>query len=146
MWTGCETAEGHGHKPSSDCSRKCEPAKDSGRCCDASQSGEQQTSFGDQYVGKQENDADVTQKQGNWNESFAPAIALGGLEKHACSSKCEPARYSGSHSRGGAETANFQGNGNVATSEVDQQNEVDQSQAAYQRQSLVDRCTGLIKL
>ena len=79
-----------------------------------SQTGEQKTSFGDQTVGKQENDADVTQKQGNDNVDVSPAIAI----------------------FGDAETTNAQGNGNDPESDVDQGNEVEQAQESYQRQSL----------
>jgi hypothetical protein len=74
----------------------------------------QSVSFGDQTVGEQKNDADVTQKQGNGNVNVAPAIAI----------------------FGDAETTNKQGNGNAATAVVDQANLVDQSQSSYQRQSL----------
>src|SRR5919106_3533093 len=103
-------------------------------CADGqSQTGEQKTAFGDQRVGEQKNDADVTQKQGNWNESFAPAIAIGGKHENSCNSRCE----SSWHPTGGnATTTNAQGNGNVAKSDVDQKNDVDQSQDSYQRQSL----------
>ena len=51
----------------------------------------QSVSFGDQTVGEQKNDADVTQKQGNGNVNIAPAIAI----------------------FGDAETTNKQGNGNT---------------------------------
>ena len=87
------------------------------------QSGEQSTYFGDQSVEKQENDADVTQEQGNGNVNVSPAIAV----------------------FGDAETTNKQGNGNTATSEVDQQNSVDQSQTSWQSQSLVEECVRLIQ-
>jgi hypothetical protein len=43
-------------------------ATNENHCCDGqSQTGEQKVSFADQTVGKQKNDADVTQKQGNGN-------------------------------------------------------------------------------
>ena len=84
-------------------------------CCHgSSQTGEQKTSFGDQTVGKQENDADVTQKQGNDNFAFAPAVSFGGNKGDSCSSKCGPSKhgsYGGHGSYGdGAETTNYQGN------------------------------------
>jgi hypothetical protein len=81
---------------------------------DPGQSGTQVISFGDQSVGEQKNDADVTQAQGNGNLNVSPAIAIGG----------------------DAETKNEQGNGNVAKSDIDQENDVDQSQDSYQRQTL----------
>ena len=86
------------------------------------QSGTQVTSFGDQTVGEQKNDADVTQAQGNGNLSIAPAVAI----------------------FGDAQTWNAQGNGNTAKAAVGQSNSVEQSQSAYQRQSLVDACKGLV--
>jgi hypothetical protein len=86
-----------------------------GTCCDGqSQAGEQKTSFGDQYVGKQKNDADVRQWQGNGNVNVSPAIAL----------------------FGDAETKNEQGNDNVAGATVTQSNDASQSQSSTQRQSL----------
>jgi len=84
------------------------------------QAGEQKTSFGDQTVGEQKNDADVTQKQGNGNLNIAPAVAI----------------------FGDAETNNAQGNGNTATTNVDQSNSVDQSQSSTQKQSLEQSGTG----
>ena len=42
------------------------------------QSGPQVTGFGDQTVGEQSNDADLTQKQGNGNLNIAPAVAIFG--------------------------------------------------------------------
>jgi len=139
-------------KPTSDCkpSRGCEPKKGYGKkdrsrkdCCEngSSQTGEQKTSFGDQTVGGQKNDADVTQKQGNWNGSFAPALAFGGGKHDSCYSRCEKSW----HPLGGdAETTNYQGNGNEAKAYVDQTNSVDQSQTSYQHQTLADTCKGLI--
>jgi hypothetical protein len=97
--------------------------KEPDRCCDGqSQTGEQKAVFGDQYVGKQKNDAEVTQKQGNWNGSFAPAFGF----------------------FGDAQTKTVQGSWNDANANVDQSNSVDQSQTSYQRQSLVDMCKGLV--
>ena len=143
------TQEGGGCcEPSYGCgpTQRCAPKKDYGKkesCCERgqSQTGEQKTSFGDQFVGKQKNDADVTQKQGNWNGSFAPALAFGSFEKNRCSPKCEKSWFP---SGGNAETTNKQGNGNEAMTYVDQSNSVDQSQSAYQRQSLVETCMGLV--
>jgi hypothetical protein len=127
----------------------CEPKKGYGKhgydkecgCDDGqSQTGEQKTSFGDQSVGEQRNDADVTQKQGNWNGSFAPAIAFGGRHETTCNSKCG----NSVHPVGGnATTINKQGNGNYASSDIDQKNEVAQSQDAYQRHPLVDSSKGV---
>jgi hypothetical protein len=121
----------------------CEAKKGSGKhgygtkeCgCDSgsSQTGEQKTSFGDQKVEEQENEADVTQKQGNGNFALSPAIAIGGGRPDSCNSTCSKSL----HPHGGnAETANYQGNGNYAKSDIDQENEVEQSQDSYQRQSL----------
>ena len=81
---------------------------------DLGQTATQVTSFGDQTVGKQSNDADVTQAQGNGNVSISPAIAL----------------------LGDAETRNDQGNDNTATADVDQSNSVEQSQSSIQKQTL----------
>ena len=107
------------------------------RCCDGqSQTGEQQTSFGDQKVGKQENDADVDQYQGNDNVNASPAISLFSFGKHdSCSKEC-----GGYAKDGGASTWNSQGNGNVAFAGVDQSNDATQSQSAWQGQSLVQGC------
>jgi len=117
-------------KPKHDGDRKDE-------CCDGqSQAGEQKTSFGDQTVGKQRNDADVTQKQGNGNVNFSPALGIGGKKQDGCQSKCD--RYG--HGGGDASTWNAQGNGSSATADVDQSNSVEQSQRAYQYQRLVDAC------
>ena len=112
-------------------------------CCEAgpSQTGEQSASFGDQTVGKQRNDADVTQKQGNGNVNIAPAISLGGSKGDSCYSPCEE---SWNPTGGGAETTNSQGNGNTGVAWVDQSNSVDQSQVAYQFQNVVDQCKGLV--
>ncbi|MGH3111787.1 MAG: hypothetical protein ACRDQT_12815, partial [Gaiellaceae bacterium] len=138
-------------KPASSCSSTCEPRKDHGKkayekepCCERGhdQTGSQTTSFGDQYVGEQRNDADVTQKQGNDNVAVSPAVGFGGgLRGDSCGSTCGKSRYPSSH---GAVTTNRQGNGNVAKSDIDQENEVEQSQDAYQHQTLVEVCKGLI--
>ena len=138
----CQPKNEHGHEPSSDCARGCQPKKvDHEQCCEPGRTGEQKASFGDQRVGEQKNDADVSQKQGNWNGSVAPAIAFGG-NHGSCSSQCGKSGYP--HG-GGAETTNKQGNGNYASSDLDQRNTVDQSQTAYQHQTLVDKCKGLIQ-
>jgi hypothetical protein len=78
------------------------------------QSGVQETLFGDQSVGEQKNDAEVTQEQGNGNVNIAPAFSV----------------------FGDAETENKQGNGNYAKSDVEQENDVDQSQSSAQKQEL----------
>ena len=84
-------------------------------CCDGrSQAATQETTFGDQSVDKQRNDADVTQAQGNGNLNIAPAVAI----------------------FGNAGTWNAQGNGNEATANIDQSNSVEQSQTSTQKQSL----------
>jgi hypothetical protein len=78
------------------------------------QSGTQIASFGDQTVGEQRNDSEVTQAQGNGNVNIAPAVAV----------------------FGDAETTNEQGNDNQATADVDQSNSVEQTQSSSQKQSL----------
>ena len=108
---------------------------------DLGQTATQATSFGDQTVGKQSNDADVTQAQGNGNVNVSPAIALGGGKRESCRSKC---KGSWKPSGGKAETTNEQGNGNATTANVDQSNSVEQSQDSFQHQSIVDECKGLI--
>ena len=122
----------------------CESKKDYGKndCCERgqSQAGKQKTSFGDQQVGEQRNDADVTQKQGNGNVNVAPAYASDG-QKEACGGMC---RTSYGHGGGDATTANAQGNDNKAIADVEQENDVDQSQTSYQRQDLAQTCMGLI--
>jgi hypothetical protein len=137
---GHEPKEEYGRESSPNCSSKCEPKKEYSRekCgCESKsgQSGEQKTSFGDQSVGEQKNDADVTQKQGNWNGSFAPAFAFGG-HQNSCNSTCTKSKSV--HPVGGsATTINKQGNGNYAKSDIDQKNDAEQSQDAYQWQTLV---------
>jgi hypothetical protein len=119
----CESKKGYG---------KYENGKECGCEDGQSQTGEQKTSFGDQGVGEEKNDADVTQKQGNWNGSFAPALVFG---KHdSCNSRCANSWHP---SGGNVTTTNKQGNGNWAKSDIDQKNDVDQSQDSYQRQTLV---------
>jgi hypothetical protein len=115
-----------------------------GCCGGQSQTGEQKVYGGDQSVDKQKNEADVDQRQGNWNGSFAPAVGFGkgkGTRGNSCHSKC---KKRGHPLGGGAETTNKQGNGNTAKAVVGQSNSVEQSQSAYQRQSLVDACKGLV--
>ena len=78
------------------------------------QQGSQSTSFGDQSVGEQKNDADVNQAQGNGNVNVSPAIAI----------------------FGDATTWNAQGNGNTAQADVDQSNTATQTQDSRQNQDL----------
>ena len=146
---GCQPKE-YDRKPSPSCSSRCEPQKDYGKqphsteqCCERGrdQTGTQQASFGDQTVGEQRNDADVTQEQGNDNVAISPAVGFGGGLRGTCGSKCESPRYVG---HDGAVTKNYQGNGNVAESDVGQENEVEQKQRSYQEQDLVEMCKGLI--
>jgi hypothetical protein len=116
--------------------------QDGASCCGGqSQTGEQSTAFGDQSVGKQRNDADVTQKQGNGNVNIAPALSIGAKKGDSCDSKCES---SWKPTGGGAETTNSQGNGNTAVALVGQSNSADQSQAAFQWQDAVDQCKALV--
>ena len=119
----------------------CAPSWKKDTCCEAgpSQTGEQTASFGDQSVGKQRNDADVSQDQGNGNVNIAPAVSIGGKKGNSCDWKCESARTDG-----GTETTNSQGNGNTAVAWVGQSNSVDQSQAAFQWQDVVDQCKALV--
>ncbi len=116
-----------------------------GSCCDGqSQTGEQKAVFGDQYVGKQRNDADVTQKQGNGNVNVSPAIAVGFPKHDGCKSKCEKGTYS-KPSGGNASTRTVQGSGNWAKADVDQSNTAEQSQAAWQKQSLLQACKEVVR-
>jgi hypothetical protein len=85
-----------------------------------SQEGTQSILFGEQTIGEQENDADVTQAQGNGNLNIAPAISV----------------------FGDASTWNAQGNDNTAVAVVDQSNTASQSQAAEQEQSLTQDGSG----
>ena len=132
----------YGCKPEDPCKPNGYERSKKDRCCEggSTQAAEQKTSFGDQHVGEQKNSADVSQKQGNGNVSFAPALALGGGQQHSCRSKC--GKSWGQHG-GNAETTNKQGNGNEATANVGQTNSVDQTQTSYQRQ-VIDVCKGLI--
>jgi hypothetical protein len=116
--------------------------KDGHSCCAGqSQTGEQTATFGHQTA-EQSNSADVTQKQGNGNLNFSPAIALGGKKHEPCRSKCGKSTWK--PSGGDAMTTNYQGNWNEANARVGQSNSADQSQASYQAQSLVDACKGLV--
>ena len=83
----------------------------------------QRTSFGDQTVGEQKNDADVNHEQNNVNV-LSPPVALGIL--------------------GNAEAENEQTNINYSKTFIKQENEVEQKQSADQRQSVVDLCKGLV--
>src|SRR2546421_643678 len=74
----------------------------------------QLATLGDQTVGKQKNDADVTQAQGNGNVNVSPAISV----------------------FGDASTRNSQGNDNTAIAKVDQSNEATQTQSSSQKQEL----------
>ena len=97
------------------------------------QTGSQSASFGDQTVGEQKNDADVTQDQGNKNANVSPALGTGGKKQHrSCGGHVEK----GKPGNGGASTWNAQGNGNAARADVDQGNTVDQSQESRQGQTL----------
>jgi hypothetical protein len=103
-----------------------------GSCCGGqSQTGEQSTTFGDQTVGEQRNDADVDQYQGNGNLNISPAIAIGGKEE-SCRSKCGAS----AKRAGDTSTSNVQGSGNRASTDVDQSNSVSQTQSASQAQDL----------
>jgi epidermal growth factor receptor substrate 15 len=106
------------------------------RCCTGpSQTAEQKVRFGDQTVGKQSNDADVTQTQGNGNVNVSPAVPLFG-KRASCSKECDASWGNG----GAASTWNAQGNGNFAFAGVHQSNDASQSQAASQTQSLIQGC------
>src|SRR5919106_222729 len=130
-------------RQSQDASQSQSLDQSGGSCCDGqSQAGEQKVVFGDQTIGEQKNDADVRQYQGNGNVSVSPAIALGGPKHDDCRSKCD-GKKSGKHG-GDASTWNSQGNGNQAYAYVDQSNRAYQSQAAKQKQSLVQACKGVI--
>ena len=95
------------------------------------QTGSQSASFGDQTVGEQRNEADVTQAQGNKNANVSPALGKGGNKQHR---SCGGHVKKGRPAHGGAATWNAQGNGNAARADVDQGNTVDQSQDARQSQ------------
>jgi hypothetical protein len=128
--------------------RKAPKGKGGHACCDGgSQTGTQTATLGDNTL-SQSNTAEVIQKQGNENENFSPALALGkekGRES-SCYSKCAPSKQPGyGHSFGGdAETTTYQGNGNEANANVGQANSAEQSQASSQAQSIIDMCKGLV--
>jgi hypothetical protein len=104
-------------------------------CCSApSQSAEQTVSGGDQSVGEQRNDADVTQEQGNGNVNVSPAIALGGGKQHESCGPCSKQKGGGEGSS--QSTGNAQGNGNTAVALVGQHNDATQSQTVRQGQWL----------
>jgi hypothetical protein len=107
-------------------------------CCGAqSQSAEQTADGGDQSVGEQKNEADVTQTQGSGNVNVSPAIAFGGVEKHDSCSPCSKGK--GGDEGSSASIWNAQGNGNKAVAVVDQANSADQSQDVVQKQSLTSK-------
>jgi hypothetical protein len=134
-WGGCRSPKdgqvtAHDNRPS------CMPMYPDGKtgCCNGRmQMGSQSASFGDQSVGKQKNDADVTQTQGNENANASPALGTSGKKQHRSRG---PHAKKGRPGHGGAATSNAQGNGNVAKADVDQGNMVDQSQVSRQSQSL----------
>jgi hypothetical protein len=132
-------------KPKYECSPKGHGespvwTKKGGPCCGQGQTGEQETTFGDQTVGEQKNDADVTQKQGNGNVNVSPAAALGG--KHgSCRTPCKGSWPSYGED---AKTVSGQGNGNTAGAWVGQSNSVTQTQEARQFQPLAEWCKGLV--
>jgi hypothetical protein len=112
------------------------------------QDADQSAKGGDQDV-HQGNDASVAQKQGNHNFNLGPALALGSgaLSDPGCG--CEgkdrgdgKSKNFGGHDDG-ANTSNYQGNGNDADAWVLQGNHADQSQRANQDQSVMSGATGL---
>jgi hypothetical protein len=103
---------------------------------------EQSVWGGDQSVGKQKNEADVTQEQGNGNENRAPAIAFGG-KKHDSCSPCS--KDKGGDESSSASTWNAQGNGNKAVAGVSQGNTATQSQSVWQGQRLIDACKEVMR-
>jgi hypothetical protein len=109
-----------------------------GGCCGAqSQSAGQKADGGDQSVGTQRNDADVTQEQGSGNVNVSPAIAFGGVEKHDSCGPC--GKEKGGAGGSSASTWNAQGNGNKAVAAVGQSNTAEQSQDVVQKQSLTSK-------
>jgi hypothetical protein len=111
---------------------------DGGTCCGApSQGATQEAELGDQTVGEQQNDASVTQEQGNRNLNLSPAIAIGGGKHATCGSSCSKNKGGDA----GASTVNAQGNGNKAVALIEQQNTVTQTQDVRQKQALsTDGC------
>jgi hypothetical protein len=129
----CDT----GHTPS--CSSLQKPEL---RCSGSSgQAGTQSVWGGDQSVGRQKNDADVTQEQGNGNENRSPAKAHGGETRDPCA-PCEKGKSGGDSS---ASTWNAQGNGNTAVAGVQQGNTATQSQSIWQGQRLIDACKEVMR-
>jgi hypothetical protein len=106
------------------------------------QAAEQSVWGGDQSVGKQKNEADVTQKQGNGNVNISPAIAVGGKEHDSCSPCWKDKSGDGGSS---ASTWNAQGNGNNAVAGVWQGNTATQSQSVWQGQRLIDACKEVMR-
>jgi hypothetical protein len=84
------------------------------------QHGSQSTEFGDQTVGRQQNAADTSQSQGNWNAHASKARGA----------DCAKGK------RAGNSTWNTQGSGNAAHADVAQGNRTDQSQGANQADGL----------
>jgi hypothetical protein len=121
---------------SQDVAQKQSVTSGGGGCCGASsQSAEQKAHAGDQSVGEQKNEADVTQEQGNGNENRSPAIAFPGKEHDSCG-PCAKGKDGGGGSGSSASTWNAQGNGNKAVALVGQSNSADQSQNVAQEQSV----------
>lgn len=116
----------------------------SGGCCaSGGQEATQTSEGGDQSVGEQRNDADVTQEQGNGNVNVSPAIAVGGGKQHDSCGPC--AKEHGGDTGSSASTWNVQGNGNSAAAGVWQGNTATQSQSTWQGQSLVDACKEVMR-
>ncbi len=99
--------------------------------------GTQVVTGGDQTIGTQKNDADVTQKQGNRNVNRSPAFARGG-ENRMPYGKSVKGKKGGSVHGPEASTSNLQGNGNVAGAWLTQGNQATQSQSTSQSQQLLD--------
>jgi hypothetical protein len=128
------SSDGYGESPKKDC------------CHGPSQTGEQKARFGDQSIGTQRNDADVTQKQGNGNVNVAPAIGFSHVTREPCSKEgYGTCGESFTPTDDGSSTWNAQGNGNVAFAWVGQSNEASQSQSASQGQALVQGCCDTVK-
>ncbi|HET6683059.1 MAG TPA: hypothetical protein VFG75_05125, partial [Gaiella sp.] len=106
------------------------------------QAAEQSVWGGDQSVGKQRNEADVTQEQGNGNVNVSPAIAFGGKKHDSCSPCWKDKGGDGGSS---ASTWNAQGNGNNAVAGVWQGNTATQTQSVWQGQSLIDACKEVMR-
>jgi hypothetical protein len=120
-------------------------------CCDGKrQAGGQKAVFGDQKVGKQRNEADVGQKQGNRNVNVSPALGLGGHDRGSCDEHRKHGEDAcvGKSGHGGrdadASTRNAQGNGNEASASVVQGSSATQSQSTTQAQRLVQACKEVV--